>query len=140
MPWLLNPYSLLALQWAVRKGLPLVASRLGRVSPIENVLFEGPARLEHGSQSRPGTLWLTPDVLGFASGGSGNPRDALVIPLPAVEEVRSARRRFLGLFGYGTPRLTMRAEHGVFRFLVDVEDQPRWTQMIEAARQADRPD
>lgn len=134
MPLIFNPYVLMALQWAVVKGTPILVSRFVKTEQLgEETVFEGLATLERGRDDIDGLLSITATELVFAPVRGSARNSAVRIPLEAIEEVSLPPRRRLGLFPAVPNTIKVRSRRGIFRFVVDNEDSERWLAEIRAA-------
>jgi hypothetical protein len=136
MPLIPNPYYLIALQWALRNGAPIVIRRLSRASaPTQfesEPRFQGDASLERGGQNVRGLLAITDTELRFEP-WDRRQGPSIQLPLEEIENVTPTRGRVLGLVPAGPTGIKVRSRRGIFRFGVDASDRNRWLREIPTA-------
>lgn len=136
MPLIPNPYYLIALQWLIRNGAPIVIQRISskRAAPpvVDHPRFEGEASLERAGQQVRDWLAITSDELRFEP--SERRRGASVrVPLEDIEDVSPTRQRLLGVIPTGATGIKVRSSRGIFRFAMDGSDRDRWLREISLA-------
>ena len=139
MPFTPNPLYLIALQWLLRNGGPIVMQRLAKPDaprPVDDQpRFQGEARLERGGETIQGRLAITGTELRFESAGRRSGW-SLDVPLDEIEDVSPTRQRRLGLIPAASNGIKIRSTRGIFRFVVDGADRDRWLREISAATDA----
>jgi hypothetical protein len=133
MPLILNPYVLAALEWGVRKGAPLLMSRLSQEPATEEVIFQGLARLQRGTVAVDGLLSVTPTHLVFSEAGGSGRRLRVQVPVHEIEDVTLVPRRRFGLISTTPNTINVRSRRGTFLFVVDAQDSDRWVRELRAA-------
>ena len=136
MPLIPNPFYLVALQWLIRNGAPIVMQRLARTKaalPVdEQPRFEGEASLERGGQRVPGWLAITSTELRFEP--SERRRGASVrVPLSEIEDVSPTRQRLLGVIPSRSTGNKVQSGRGIYRFTVDAADRGSWLRELSVS-------
>ena len=141
MPLVPNPIYWIVGEWLLRNGMPIVKRSLTKSPPpAESILFEGEARLEHGTENITGLLAVTPSALTFTPSGIRTRGAAAAIPLEEIDEVALTKGRFLGLVPFKNNGIKVRTRRGIFRFRIDPDDRDAWLREIRTAQtMADRP-